>query len=221
MFNHQFVNEFSQNFIEQVNRVLNFDSYLVYSIDNINHAYDYQGFNISNKSLTEYLNYKVENDPVSFKKYFNEKDHCVELLSQHCCDEDYDDFMQRWKVQDTAEIFFRKRNGEPALGLSIVREGDSALFNEQEKTVLEAFCELSKRYFFTQTDSLEITDVYRSFQFTKKETLVLELILQGFSNQAISVHLNCSLATVKTHVQHIFQKTNLNNRQEIMIKFLK
>ncbi len=107
------------------------------------------------------------------------------------------------------------------MGLSIVREGGSALFNHQEKTMLEAFCELSKRYFFNQTDSLKITDLYRSFQFTKKETMVLELILQGLSNQAISTHLNCSLATVKTHVQHIFQKANVNNRQEIMIKFLK
>ncbi|MDM1762140.1 MULTISPECIES: helix-turn-helix transcriptional regulator [Acinetobacter] len=221
MLNHQFITDFTQNFIQQVSRVFDFDGYLLYSIDNIHHAYNYQNFNIPAQSLTEYLNREVENDPVSFMKHYQHKDHNVELLSEYTCDDHYADFMQRWKLKDTAEIFFRKRNGEPILGLSIIREKNSQIFTVQEKNMLDAFCELSKKYFFNQTDQLENSAIYDVYHFTKKEIVVLELILRGLNNQSVAQYLNCSLATVKTHVQHIYQKTGINNRQEIMLKFLK
>ena len=85
----------------------------------------------------------------------------------------------------------------------------------------ERYFDYWKKYFFNQTDQLEITNIYELYHFTKKEIVVLDLILKGLNNQTIAVHLNSSLATIKTHVQHIYQKTGINNRQEIMLKFLK
>ena len=221
MLNHQFLTEFSQNFIEQVQRILNIDAYLVYSIDNINRAYDYHAFNIPKTSLDEYLNKKVLNDPVSFTRFYDQKNNNVELLSDHQCNEDYADFMQRWKIQDTAEIFFRKRNGEPILGLSIVRENGKSPFTVQDQNVLESFYQLSKKYFFHHADTLDKADIAASYSLTKKEIVVLEQLLNGINNSEIAMHLNCSLATVKTHVQHIYQKINVSNRQEIICKFLR
>lgn len=219
--NSQFLTEFSQNFIEQVNRVFDFDGYLIYSIDNINRAYNYHNFNISHKSLTEYLDHKVENDPVSFKNFYLEKNNHVELLSLHKVNEAYSDFMQRWQVKDTAEIFFRKRNGDPILGMSIVREKTSHIFTHQDKMILESFYHLSKSYFYNQTDKVDKHHLINQYHLTKKEIIVLEQILNGLNNHAISSNLNCSLATVKTHIQHLYQKINVKNRQEIICKFLK
>lgn len=220
MLNHQFLTEFSQNFIEQVQRVLNIDGYLTYSIDNINSAYNYHAFNIHKTSLDEYLNHKVEYDPVSFKRFYN-KNNNIELLSQHQCDNTYLDFMNRWKIQDTAEIFFRKRNGDPILGLSIIREDSHQPFSIQDKNMLESFYQLSKKYFYHHADTLDKADIAASYSLTKKEIAVLEQLLNGINNSEIAMHLNCSLATIKTHVQHIYQKININNRQELICKFLR
>lgn len=221
MLNHQFLTEFSQNFIEQVQRIINIDGYLVYSIDHIDRAYGYHAFNIPKNSLDEYLNHKVENDPVSFTRFYNNKNNNVELLSHHQCDESYADFMARWKIQDTAEIFFRKRNGDPILGLSIVRENQNMPFTVQDQRVLESFYQLSKKYFYHHTDTIDKADMSASYSLTKKEIAVLEQLMNGINNSEISLNLNCSLATVKTHVQHIYQKINVKNRQELICKFLR
>ncbi|WP_286382233.1 MULTISPECIES: hypothetical protein [unclassified Acinetobacter] len=58
MLNQQFLTQFGENFVEQVQRVLDIDGYLLYSIDNINHTHNYHLFNISKNSLDEYLGKK-------------------------------------------------------------------------------------------------------------------------------------------------------------------
>lgn len=221
MFNHQFLAEFSQNFVEQVQRILNIDGYLIYSINNINAADNYHAFNIPKSSLNEYLDHKMDNDPVSFRNFYNRLDNRVELLNEHHCNDEYLDFMSRWKIQDTAEIFFRKRNGEPILGLSMMRESNNKAFTQQDKNILESFYCLSEKYFYHHADTIDKGMLVEKYNLTKKEIIILEQMLNGLENYYIAEKLNCSLATVKTHVQHIYQKTNIKNRQELLCRFLR
>jgi DNA-binding CsgD family transcriptional regulator len=51
-----------------------------------------------------------------------------------------------------------------------------------------------------------------------RELEVLDLMLQGKSNPQIAASLFVSLATVKTHVNHILQKANARNRLELFAK---
>lgn len=46
----------------------------------------------------------------------------------------------------------------------------------------------------------------------------MQLILKGRKNQEIADEIFVSLATVKTHLQHIFQKTMVNSKQELIVK---
>lgn len=55
---------------------------------------------------------------------------------------------------------------------------------------------------------------------TKKEKQVLKLSLRGMTNQAISDELYCSIATVKTHLQHIFSKLEINSKAEAVNLFI-
>ena len=221
MLNHQFLSEFSQNFITQVQRILNIDGYLSYSIDNIYHTHNYHAVNITKNSIDEYLNYGIQNDPVSFKRFYSDMDNHVELLSQHNCSERYTDFTERWKIQDTAEIFFRKRNGDPIFGLSIVREKQKTEFTPFDQNILESFYQLSEKYFLHHVDTLDKAYLSASYNLTKQEIIVLEHLLNGVTNSSIAVQLNCSLATIKTHIQHIYQKINVVSRQELICKFLR
>jgi DNA-binding NarL/FixJ family response regulator len=49
---------------------------------------------------------------------------------------------------------------------------------------------------------------------TARETEVLLLIAEGFSNQEIARRLHVSTATVKTHINNLFSKTGLKDRAQ-------
>jgi len=49
---------------------------------------------------------------------------------------------------------------------------------------------------------------------TKRETEVLELVAEGFTNAAVALKLHISEATVKTHLLRLFTKLGVDNRTE-------
>jgi two-component system nitrate/nitrite response regulator NarL len=53
-------------------------------------------------------------------------------------------------------------------------------------------------------------------QLTLRESQVLELVGQGFSNKEIASALNVSVATVKIHVHHVLEKMQVTRRSEAM-----
>jgi LuxR family maltose regulon positive regulatory protein len=53
---------------------------------------------------------------------------------------------------------------------------------------------------------------------THKELEILKLIEDGLSNKEISEKLSVSLATVKTHINHIYSKLNTKNRVQTINK---
>ncbi|MBN2076754.1 MAG: response regulator transcription factor [Dehalococcoidales bacterium] len=55
---------------------------------------------------------------------------------------------------------------------------------------------------------------------SKREIEVLELIAKGTGNKLIADQLNISASTVKTHIQSIFQKLEVNDRTEAVTKAL-
>ena len=57
-------------------------------------------------------------------------------------------------------------------------------------------------------------------ELSSREIEVLKLIAQGTGNKAIASSLNISESTVKTHIQSIFQKLDVNDRTEAVTKAL-
>ena len=58
------------------------------------------------------------------------------------------------------------------------------------------------------------------YHLTLREVDVLELIVSGLSNKIIARELDLSLATVKTHIQHIFHKMSVNSRTALSARVL-
>ena len=53
---------------------------------------------------------------------------------------------------------------------------------------------------------------------SEREVQVLRLLSLGLSNPAVADQLYISLATVKTHIRHIFEKLGVENRIEALNK---
>nr|WP_235989380.1 LuxR C-terminal-related transcriptional regulator [Psychroserpens algicola] len=58
-------------------------------------------------------------------------------------------------------------------------------------------------------------------QLTKQEQNVLDLLLTDNTNKAIAETLFVSVSTVKTHVNNIYKKLNVNSRDELKSLFNK
>jgi DNA-binding NarL/FixJ family response regulator len=52
---------------------------------------------------------------------------------------------------------------------------------------------------------------------TPREIEIIRLISQGLSNQEISLHLNISINTTKSHIKEIFSKLDSHNRIEAVV----
>lgn len=63
----------------------------------------------------------------------------------------------------------------------------------------------------------EVSSAFRSaFGITQRESEVVSLISQGLSNQEIADRLHVSLATVRTHIYNVFQKTGAGSRVDLL-----
>jgi DNA-binding NarL/FixJ family response regulator len=52
-----------------------------------------------------------------------------------------------------------------------------------------------------------------------REKEVLELVMHGLGNKAIADRLGVTVAAVKWHLQHIYEKLHVHSRTEAALKF--
>jgi len=57
-------------------------------------------------------------------------------------------------------------------------------------------------------------------QLTSRESEILERLAQGYTNKEIASYLGCSAGTVRTHLQHIYEKLHVHRRTEATVKYL-
>ncbi len=54
-----------------------------------------------------------------------------------------------------------------------------------------------------------------------QETLVLRLLSDGLSSKEIAERLRCSTATVRNHIQHVFQKLSVHSRTAAVLRAIR
>lgn len=79
---------------------------------------------------------------------------------------------------------------------------------------LYAFMKKHNALYDTEYRSLE--DLVKHYGLTRREREIFELIREGKTNGQIAQHLFISLQTVKDHVYHLFQKTGVSNRVQLI-----
>ncbi|WP_287129152.1 response regulator transcription factor [Candidatus Cyanaurora vandensis] len=72
-----------------------------------------------------------------------------------------------------------------------------------------------------QAEETEFADLLDAYPLTKRELEVLELIVQGCSNQAIAEKLYVTVGTVKTHVRNILSKLCVDDRAQAAVRALR
>jgi DNA-binding CsgD family transcriptional regulator len=129
----------------------------------------------------------------------------------------YREFMQPLKHRHVADMFLRRDQDIVAV-LTMLREAALGPFTDTELSLagqLQPFIQYSLNTVYLPKRYRERDSVQKTYQLTDRELDVLELIVAGASNKVIARQLALSLATVKTHIQHIFRKAQVVSRTEL------
>jgi DNA-binding NarL/FixJ family response regulator len=108
-----------------------------------------------------------------------------------------------------ASGYLLKNNSSEEVIRSIVEvvEGGAPMTGQIARRVIEAF---------RKPASLELSEA----QLTLREKDILQLIAKGYANKEIASQLDVGVSTVRTHIEHIYEKLHVHCRTEAAAKYL-
>ncbi|WP_374442318.1 response regulator transcription factor [Pseudomonas panipatensis] len=126
----------------------------------------------------------------------------------------YRGFLQHHGVIDVVEIIAADQ-GRPLAGLSLLRRVGEAPFSPDELNRLQALHSLLE----LAAQALPRASAQAALeQLTPREREIALLLRDGASNKDLARQLDLGLATVKTHLIHLFRKTGVASRGELIAR---
>lgn len=183
-------------------------------------------FNLGEQCKKEYIEYYSQIDYINY--IFDYKTSVV------CRDTDIMENKARQKTEFYRD-FLKPNNIEYGAGIVFAREGkiigevnlfkseELGNFNEKDMYMLNIFKSHLENIIFSLRKNSRALDGRKKideqdmshYNLSKRECEIINLILDGFSNQEISDLLMISLSTVKKHVYNIFTKLGINSRNQL------
>lgn len=181
--------------------------------------FNYQ--NIPTQAMDFYLNKMHKYDPVYFTNNLDNKEEII-LLNNQKVTPKYQNFLKDIHVIDNVELVFKTDN-QSIKGISLIRGDHEQRFSDHELMTIQTCHSIVKHSLKcihlepSPQDMIQNDLMHDSL--TNKEKKILSLLLEGKKNQDIANLLFVSLATVKTHIQHIFKKLLVKSKFELMSKY--
>jgi len=193
-----------------------------YMIDNRSNMYCIKHRAVQPGMQREYLEHYQSYDPLHPNKVVDIQttvQHTNEIASPRDRQENpyFSEFMNRWGILDTVEIYLHTED-RIALGFSLFLGDHQQDFLHADMKKLEYlynFMQFSLEAYLSSPQQKAFDRICGDYQLTAKERMVVEQILEGLPNKSIANNLCCGLSTIKTHLQHIFEKMDVNSKAEV------
>ncbi|TBW58173.1 LuxR family transcriptional regulator [Marinobacter halodurans] len=215
--------KFQEECLGLLTNVLDVPKAISYLIDEKGKPVCYRAHRVQASMHREYLNTYHKYDPLYPTRFYDKSADVVrmcDLVSYRERNEHpyFQEFIEPWGVRDIIEIFLRIDNrlaaGFALFNLSSQPDIDNDYVHKVTK--LHDFMQFSLEQTSASPKNREFDHFCNTFGLTNKERMVVELVAQGLPNKSIANNLDCGLATVKTHLQHIFQKLSINSKNELI-----
>jgi len=214
--------QFQEECLSLLTGVLDIDQAVTYLLDERAKPMCYRNHRMHPSMHNQYLQGFYKSDPLHPTNFRNTDQQVVrmnDLVSPFKRDKHpyYQGFIQPWGVGDIVELFFHV-DGSLIAGAALLTSSERPeLRSEELKKVehLHRFIEFSLEQSLSSPNQTNFDDFCDDYQLTAKERVVVQLVTQGLPNKSIAQKLCCSLATVKTHLQHIFAKMTVNSKAEV------
>lgn len=125
-------------------------------------------------------------------------------------------FMAPMGLDFEAELYLY-RDGQLVGGISLHRSAELGDFTAAELTML-GNARPFLQHTFTTGRGFELARRIDEWGLTQRERDVLQLIRAGASNAEIGHELFISIPTVKTHLQHVYDKSGLRSRAQLIAR---
>ncbi len=122
----------------------------------------------------------------------------------------YRDFLARYGVVDVVEIVAHRAD-QPQAAISLLRTAEQGVFTLDQLAQLNALqvmLQMAVANMQPADDGLA--------GLTPKERQIAWLLRQGASNKQLAQALDVGLPTIKTHLIHLFRKTGVSSRAELV-----
>lgn len=180
-------------------------------------------FNIDKRTEADYQNKYGDLDPMHPSRFEDEDTRLVcsnTLMSEHEWKNSsfYTEFMAPRYYDHDVDIFFRS-GGKIVAVLSILREDSLGPFREDELALLDRlqpFVEFSLNSICRPRPATCREYIHRKYPLTDRELDVAEIVLAGVNTKTVARELHLSIPTVKTHLQHIFEKVGVHSTKELI-----
>lgn len=223
----EFPNRFQRESLNLLNRLFVLSSSAFYLVG---HDMSHRGVvlrNLDAEDERNYARYFQQLDPLRPQRFADTADTVVcidEQLSERDLlqSEYYCEFMKPLGHRHVADMFFR-REGDIIAVLTMLRTEAEGAYSADELALLrklQPFLEYTLNSVYLPRRIQQRASAQERFGLTDREVDVLELIVAGANNKVIARELGLSLATVKTHIQHIFQKADVSSRTALSARVL-
>ena len=222
-----FPRQFQQESLKLINSFMLIKSAAFYLIDpNMSH----KGIVTHNMAKAEdklYQSRYMHMDPLNPNLFENSSEtvvHMDSIMSAQFIEQSvyYQDFLKPLNYRYATDIFFRSE-GKIIAVITLLRDESQGEFTEEELSILrkqQPFLEYVLNTVYLSKRVEERNTIEERYHLSSRELDVLELMISGANNKAIAKELTLGLATVKTHLQHIYQKIGVASRTELLSRVI-
>lgn len=202
--------EFGDRTLDLVRATLGADWAVFFLIDDRNEAHGFRSLGAPAELPTSYVVQGIEaHDPLHPRQLIARRQRFL-TLHDPCVAENsvrFRRFLSSFDVSDAAEMIFW--NGSRTVGgLSLIWRNRGPLARPEVALNVQSYIEFNLPHACAPEPDAAL-------DLTEREWQVAELAARGYQNPQIADALNISLATVKTHLLHIFGKLHVTNRVEL------
>lgn len=220
-----FPTEFQRKSLETINGLLPLSSSIFALVDPSIRSQGMVLRNLDIEADREYQTRYFRHDPLH-PDHFRESRETVVCLDDLLTEEVlfrsvyYREFMRPHNMRHVTEMFLR-RDGTIVAIISMMRDETMNGFSAAELELLhtlQPLLEFSLNNIYRPQRLNERSLLAEAFQLTPRELDVIEQIIAGLSNKVIADKMYVSLSTIKTHLQHIFDKLAVSSRTGLLAK---
>ena len=132
----------------------------------------------------------------------------------------YWNFLSSFGTRDAAEMIFRV-GGRAVAGMSLLWIGSpESPSARQLGEAVHSYIELNLAAHYGPLPADLFPQVAAEVALTDREQEIVQLVCHGLTNARIAQRLNIGLATVKTHLLHVFEKRGVRTRAELVSRCL-
>ncbi|NIB40801.1 helix-turn-helix transcriptional regulator [Pseudomaricurvus alkylphenolicus] len=224
----EFPNEFQNQCIAMVKKLIDIKAARFLIIDPHMHKKGFVGFNVEKKMEEQYHKELEHLDPMH-QSNFENTDETVISSNTVMPHKNwlktifYQDFLKPYGYVHVADTFFRN-HGKIIAILTVLRDESMPEFSSEDLNMLrkvQPFLEYSLNSIYMPARISEREYVRETYDLTNRELDVLEYALTGADNKTMIKHLDMSLPTLRTHLQHIYQKVGVHSTSELIAKILR